>query len=309
MTGKSPENSAGLAAAAAAYLLWGGLPLYLKALTFVPAPQIMMHRIVWSFVILLPTLLLPSIRTELALLLRQRRRALMAAATALCLAVNWLVFIWAVANAHALEAGLGYFVCPLFNVVLGAAVLRERLKPLQMAAIVVVAFGVAWLTFASGRLPWIALTLALTFGLYGLGKKTLMLSAPAGLFVDTLLLMPAVLIFWSVEIAQGVDAFALGSAGQKLAMMAAGPLTSIPLLLYATAANRLKLATLGLLQYLNPTCQVVLAVFVFGEPFTSAHAVSFGAIWLGLLLYFLPGLKVAPAALRRRRGRSDSAGN
>ena len=301
----SNDNSAGLAAAAGAYLLWGGLPLYLKALTFVPAPQIMMHRIVWSFVILLPTLLLPSIRKELVALLRQHRRGLMAVGTALCLAVNWLIFIWAVVNGHALEAGLGYFICPLFNVVLGAIVLRERLKPLQIAAVVVVALGVAWLTFASGRLPWIALSLALTFGLYGLGKKTLMLSAPAGLFVDTLLLMPAVLVFWGVEIGQGADAFTAGSSGQKLAMMAAGPLTSIPLLLYATAANRLKLATLGLLQYLNPTCQVVLAVFVFGEAFTSAHAVSFGAIWLGLLLYFFP----EPAALRRRRGRSDSAGN
>ncbi|HNB28155.1 MAG TPA: EamA family transporter RarD [Alphaproteobacteria bacterium] len=302
---RNNDNSTGLAAAAGAYLLWGGLPLYLKALTFVPAPQIMMHRIVWSFVILLPALLLPSIRRELVTLLRQRRRALMAVGTALCLAANWLIFIWAVVNGHALEAGLGYFICPLFNVVLGAVVLRERLKPLQVAAVVVVALGVAWLTFASGRLPWIALTLALTFGLYGLGKKTLMLSAPAGLFVDTLLLMPAVLVFWAVEIGQGADAFTAGSAGQKLAMMAAGPLTSIPLLLYATAANRLKLATLGLLQYLNPTCQVVLAVFVFGETFTSAHAVSFGAIWLGLLLYFFP----EPAALRRRRGRSDSAGN
>jgi chloramphenicol-sensitive protein RarD len=302
---RSSDNSAGLAAAAGAYLLWGGLPLYLKALTFVPAPQIMMHRIVWSFVILLPALLMPSIRRELATLLRQRRRALMAVGTALCLAVNWLIFIWAVVSGHALEAGLGYFICPLFNVVLGAIVLRERLKPLQIAAVIVVALGVAWLTFASGRLPWIALSLALTFGLYGLGKKTLMLSAPAGLFVDTLLLMPAVLVFWGIEIGHGTDAFALGSAGQKLAMMAAGPLTSVPLLLYATAVNRLKLATLGLLQYLNPTCQVVLAVFVFGEAFTAAHAVSFGAIWLGLLLYFFP----EPAALRRRRGRSDSAGN
>jgi chloramphenicol-sensitive protein RarD len=230
---------------------------------------------------------------------------MMAVGTALCLAVNWLIFIWAVVNGHALEAGLGYFICPLFNVVLGALVLRERLKPLQMAAVVVVALGVAWLTFASGRLPWIALSLALTFGLYGLGKKTLMLSAPAGLFVDTALLMPAVLLFWGVQIGQGVDAFTLGTAGQKLAMMAAGPLTSVPLLLYAMAANRLKLATLGLLQYLNPTCQVVLAVFVFGEAFTSAHAVSFGAIWLGLLLYFLP----EPALLRRKRGRGDIPGN
>lgn len=293
------DHRIGLAAAAGAYLLWGGLPLYLKALHFVPPAQIMMHRIVWSFAILLPALLLPSIRVELVTLLRQRRRAIMAVGTALCLAVNWLIFIWAVANAHALEAGLGYFICPLFNVVLGAVVLRERLKPLQMAAVVVVALGVAWLTFASGRLPWIALSLALTFGLYGLGKKTLMLSAPAGLFVDTLLLMPAVLVFWGVQIAQGADAFAAGSPDEKLAMMAAGPLTSIPLLLYAMAANRLKLATLGLMQYLNPTCQVVLAVFAFGEPFTSAHAVSFGAIWLGLLLYFLP----EPAILRRRRGR------
>lgn len=305
MTSKSNDNSTGLAAAAGAYLLWGGLPLYLKAIGFVPPPQIMMHRIVWSFVILLPALLLPSIRAELGTLLRERRRALMAVGTALSLAVNWLIFIWAVVNGHALEAGLGYFICPLFNVVLGAAVLRERLRAPQLAAVAVVAFGVAWLTFASGRLPWIALSLALTFGLYGLGKKKLMLSAAAGLFVDTLVLMPAILVFWSVQIGQGTDAFVAGTWGEKLAMMAAGPATSVPLLLYAMAANRLKLATLGLMQYLNPTCQVVLAVFVFGEPFTSAHAVSFGAIWLGLLLYFLP----EPAALRRRRIRGDGTAN
>jgi chloramphenicol-sensitive protein RarD len=213
--------------------------------------------------------------------------------------VNWLLFIWAVNSGHALEAGLGYYICPLFNVVLGAAILRERLKPLQMAAVAVVGFGVLWLTFASGRLPWIALTLAVTFGFYGLGRKKLVLSAPAGLLIDTAVLMPAVLVFWGWQIGQGTDAFAAGSFGQQLALMAAGPLTSAPLLLFSMAANRLKLATLGLIQYLNPTCQVVLAVFFYGEAFTSAHAVSFGAIWLGLLLYFLP----EPAILRHRKAR------
>lgn len=299
MRGKENDQRTGLAAAACAYLLWGGLPLYLKALHFVPPAQIMMHRIVWSFVILLPALLFPSVRCELATLLRQPRRILLSVVTALLLAVNWLIFIWAVASGHALEAGLGYFICPLFNVVLGAVILRERLKPLQMAAVFVVALGVLWLTFASGRLPWIALTLAVTFGLYGLGRKKLLLSAPAGLLIDTAVLMPAVLAFWGWEIGQGSDAFTSGDFGDRLAMMAAGPATSVPLLLFSMAANRLKLATLGLMQYLNPTCQVVLAVFVFGEAFTSAHAVSFGAIWLGLVLYFLP----EPAILRRRRGR------
>ncbi len=299
MVTKSNDQRTGLTAAACAYLLWGGLPLYLKALHDVPPAQIMMHRIVWSFVILLPALLFPSVRDELATLLRQPRHILLALVTAALLAVNWLIFIWAVANAHALEAGLGYFICPLFNVVLGAVVLRERLKPLQMAAVVVVALGVLWLTVASGRLPWIALTLAVTFGLYGLGRKKLLLSAPAGLLIDTAVLMPAVLVFWGWEIGQENDAFTAGDFGEQLLLMAAGPLTSIPLLLFSMAANRLKLATLGLMQYLNPTCQVVLAVFVFGEPFTSVHAVSFGAIWLGLLLYFLP----EPAMLRRRKAR------
>lgn len=296
---KSSENSAGLAAAAGAYLLWGGLSLYLKALGHVPPGQMMMHRIFWSFVILLPALLFPNVRAELAALWRQPRRMLLAVVTSLLLAVNWLLFIWAVVNGHALEAGLGYFVCPLFNVVLGAVILRERLKPLQMAAVAVVAFGVVWLTFASGRLPWIALTLAFTFGLYALGRKKLLLSAPTGLLVDTAVLMPAVLVFWGWEVGQGADAFSAGGWGEKLALMAAGPITSAPLLLFSMAANRLKLATLGLMQYLNPTCQVVLAVFVYGEPFTSAHAVSFAAIWLGLLLYFLP----EPAILRRKKPR------
>jgi chloramphenicol-sensitive protein RarD len=188
----------------------------------------------------------------------------------------------------------------LFNVVLGAVILRERMKPLQVAAVLVVALGVLLLTFASGRLPWIALSLAVTFGLYALGRKKLLLSAPAGLLIDTAVLLPPVLVFWGWEIGQGNDAFTAGDLGDRLALMAAGPVTSAPLLLFSMAANRLKLATLGLMQYLNPTCQVVLAVFLYGEPFTAAHAVSFGAIWLGLVLYFLP----EPAILRRRRGRS-----
>jgi chloramphenicol-sensitive protein RarD len=168
-----------------------------------------------------------------------------------------------------------------------------------MAAVAVVALGVLWLTFASGRLPWIALTLAVTFGLYALGRKKLLLSAPTGLLIDTAVLMPAVIVLWGWQVGQGTDAFIAGDLGDRLALMAAGPITSAPLLLFSMAANRLKLATLGLMQYLNPTCQVVLAVFAYGEAFTSAHAVSFGAIWLGLLLYFLP----EPAILRRRRGR------
>lgn len=300
MTPKPNDQSLGLTAAAGAYLLWGGLSLYLKALHDVPPAQIMMHRIFWSFVILLPALLWPGVRAELATLLGQPKRVLLCIVTALLLAVNWLIFIWAVANEHALEAGLGYFICPLFNVVLGAVVLRERLKPLQVAAVIVVALGVLWLTFASGRLPWIALSLAVTFGLYALGRKKLLLSAPTGLLIDTAVLLLPVLFFWGWEIGQGADAFTTGDVGDRLAMMAAGPITSAPLLLFSMAANRLKLATLGLMQYLNPTCQVVLAVFVYGEAFTSAHAVSFGAIWLGLMLYFLP----EPAILRRRRGRS-----
>lgn len=297
MTAKNNDQTTGLAAGAGAYLMWGGLPVYLRSLDFVPPAQLMMHRIFWSFAILLPSLLFPSVRAELAALSRNKRRMLLALVTSLLLAVNWLLFIWAVNGGHALEAGLGYYICPLFNVVLGAAILRERLKTLQMAAVAVVAFGVLWLTFASGRLPWIALTLAVTFGFYGLGRKKLVLSAPAGLLVDTAVLMPAVLVYWGWQIGQGTDVFAAGSLGQQLALMAAGPLTSAPLLLFSMAANRLKLATLGLIQYLNPTCQVVLAVFVYGEPFTAAHAVSFGAIWLGLLLYFLP----EPAILRHRK--------
>jgi chloramphenicol-sensitive protein RarD len=294
------DQSTGLAAAAGAYLLWGGLSLYLKALHDVPPLQSMMHRIFWSFVILLPALALPKVRAELAALLRQSKRILLSIVTALLLAANWLLFIWAIANEHALEAGLGYFVCPLVNVLLGAAILRERLKALQIAAVIVVALGVVWLTFASGRLPWIALTIAMSFGLYALGRKKLLLSAPAGLLIDTAVLMPAVLVFWGWQLGQGTDAFTEGNFDERLLLMAAGPITSVPLLLFSIAANRLKLATLGLMQYLNPTLQVVLAVFVYGEPFTSAHAASFGAIWLGLLLYFLP----EPAILRHRRARA-----
>jgi chloramphenicol-sensitive protein RarD len=256
-------------------------------------------------VILVPILAFPRMRAEYAALLRDRQRMLIGLGTALLLAVNWLVYIWAVANEHALEAGLGYFICPLLSVLIGAFVLREPLRRLQWGGVAVVSIGVLYLTIMSGRFPWIALSLAVTFALYGFGKKKLKLSAAAGLLLDTMVMLPPILGYWAWQATAGTDAFSAGDWGDRLLFMAAGPLTSIPLMLFAMGANRLKLSTLGILQYLNPILQVVVAIFLFGEPFTHAHAVSFAAIWLGLLLYFMP----EPAILRRRRTGSGNPDN
>jgi chloramphenicol-sensitive protein RarD len=303
---RSNDQTIGLLTATGAYVFWAGLAIYFKALGDTPPMQIMMHRIVWSFVILVPILLIASMRGEFAALLRDRRRMLIGVGTALLLAINWLIFIGAIASAHALEAGLGYFICPLLTVLLGAMALREPLRSLQWAGVAVVSIGVLYLTIMSGRFPWISLSLAVTFALYGFGKKKLLLSAASGLLLDTMVMLPPILIYWAWNISAGTDDFAAADWGRRLFFMAAGPLTSFPLILFAMGANRLKLATLGILQYLNPCLQVVIAIFVFGEPFTQAHAVSFAAIWLGLLLYFMP----EPAILRRRpKSRPAGSGN
>jgi chloramphenicol-sensitive protein RarD len=216
---------------------------------------------------------------------------LLLAATTVLIAVNWLIYIWAIVSNRVLEGSLGYFINPLVNVLLGVIVLKERLERPVLVAVLVAALGVAWLTVQVGQPPWVSLTLAVTFGLYGLLRKLVAVGAVTGLLVETLLLAPLAVAYLAWAGLQGRLAFASGRAGLDLLLVLAGPVTALPLLLFTGAARRLPLSTLGFLQYLSPTLQFLLAVFLYGEPFTRARGVAFACIWAALLIFALHTLQ------------------
>ncbi|GAB4035704.1 MAG: EamA family transporter RarD [Rubrivivax sp.] len=275
----------GLPAAALAYVLWGLFPLYIKQLQGVPALEVIVHRSAWSLVFVFALLAWQRRTAWLGPALRDRRTLAVFAASAALLALNWGVYVWAVAAGRIVDASLGYFINPLVNVLLGVAVLRERPRPLQWAAVALAAAGVAWLIVGAGEWPWIALVLAASFGLYGLLRKTAPLGATEGLGLETLMQAPVALLLmagWTLHGAGGLAGHEPGTLGW---LLLAGPFTAVPLLLFAAGARRLTLATLGLLQYLGPTIQFLLGVWVYDEPFAPARAAGFALIWAALALY------------------------
>lgn len=280
----------GLTYAVLAYLLWGAFPVYFKALQSVPPLEILGHRIVWSLVFVL-LLLAAQRRWQWLRQLTQRPRTILVfAASALAVSVNWGVYILSVSSGRIVDASLGYFMNPLVSVLLGTLVLRERLGGVQWLAVGIAAAGVVWLTWHAGRLPWIGLVLALSFGLYGLLRKTAPLASLEGLSVETLLLLPVAACYLGWLGSTGQAAAAGASSETWLLLLAAGPVTAAPLLLFAAAARRISLATLGVVQYLGPTLQLLLAVHLYGEPFEPTKVVGYGAIWLALAVYTLDGL-------------------
>jgi chloramphenicol-sensitive protein RarD len=280
-----PTMNPGAVYAFLAFVMWGLFPLYFRELATVAPLEVVLHRSAWSLVFLL--VLLAALRRFASLrdTWRQPRWLAPFALSALLLAGNWLLYVWAVHEGHVVEASLGYFINPLVNVLLGVLVLHERLKPVQWIAVALAAAGVLWLTVLSGRLPWIALTLACTFGLYGLMRKTASLGALEGLALETVLLAPIVLPWLAWWTFANGGALARGDPGLALLLLAAGPLTAAPLLLFAAGARRLRLATVGLLQYVSPTIQLALGLWVFGEPFDAVRLVGFTFIWAALALY------------------------
>ena len=281
---------AGPAAAALAYVLWGIFPLYIKQIAAVPALEIVLHRSWWSMVFVFALLALARRLAWLRGLAGQYRLLALTAASALLLSANWLLYVWAVNAGRVLDASLGYFINPLINVLLGTLLLHERPRPLQWAAVVLAAAGVVWLTAAAGTLPWVSLLLAGSFGVYGLLRKTAPLGAVEGLALETLLLAPLaggglVWLAW-----QGRGHFGSGDWVQDAWLLAAGPFTAVPLLLFGYGARRVTLATLGLLQYLGPSIQFLLGVFVYHEPFAPVRGLGFALIWSGLVVYSAEGL-------------------
>lgn len=268
-----------------AYTAWGFLPVFFKQLSNVNAFEVVMHRMVWSLVFLLCVLAVLKRWAWLRDLARQPRVLLAFGVSALLLSVNWSVYVWAVQNAHVLDASLGYFILPLVNVALGFVFLRERPRPVQWLAVAVAAAGVLWLTLQAGRLPWVALLLAATFGIYGLLRKLAKLGALEGLTLETLLLSPfavGLLAWWTWH---GQGALVQGDPATLGWLLVAGPVTAIPLLLFAAGARRIPMATLGILQYISPSLQMLLGVWLYGEAFEPARAIGFYLIWTALLLY------------------------
>jgi chloramphenicol-sensitive protein RarD len=286
--------STGILSAALAFLCWGLFPLYFHAIGEVPPMQILAHRMLWSLLFLLIVL---AVRRQWAWLglLRQPRVLGSFIASAVLLSVNWLIYIWAVNSGHVIEASLGYFINPLVNISLGYLLLKERLRPAQWMAIAVAALGVAWLTWQAGTVPWIALALAFSFGGYGLLRKTAALGPLEGLSLETMVLFPlaAAYVVWLTV--HGENAFInTGSNITRVLLMAAGPITAIPLLLFASGARQIPLSVLGLLQYLSPTLQFLLGVWIFHEAFTAERLVGFALIWLALALFAAEGLLRKP---------------
>ncbi|MDZ5458073.1 EamA family transporter RarD [Azohydromonas lata] len=283
----------GILYAALAYVAWGLFPLYFRQVSAVPSLEIVLHRTVWSLVFLLVVLGAMRRFHLLKPALKSPRQLLLFAVSALLLAGNWLVYVWAVNNGHVIDASLGYFINPLVYVLMGYAFLHERLRPLQWAAVALAGAGVLWLTWQAGQLPWIALLLAASFGLYGLMRKTAPLGTLEGLALETLLLAPLAVPALALWTLSGSSAIAQADAPTVGWLLLAGPITAVPLLLFAAGARRIPLGTLGLLQYIGPTLQLLMGVWVFHEPFQGTRVLGFVLIWAALALYSAEGLWAA----------------
>lgn len=280
----------GMLYAALAYICWGMFPLYFKALQQIAPVEILVHRMVWSLLFVLALLALRRQWSWLRAVLRQPGVLAGFAFSALLLSVNWLLYIWAVNNDHVVDASLGYFINPLVNILLGLIFLKERLRPVQWLAVALAAAGVGWLTWQAGHPPWIGLALAFSFGGYGLLRKTATLGPLEGLTLEALLLFPLAFGYFVYLSWSGHNAFVGAPASIQWLLVAAGPITAIPLLLFAAGARRIPLSLLGLLQYLSPTLQLLLGVWLYHEPFGAARMAGFVVIWSGLALYSAEGL-------------------
>jgi len=273
----------------AAYGSWGIFPLYFKTVASVPPVEVLGHRALWSFVMLAVLVGLLGRWKEVWRELHSRKLLLMLALSTLFIAANWLMFIYAVTSGQVLQASLGYFINPLVNVLLGVLFLRERLRPRQTLSIGLALIGVLVLTALVGKVPWVALTLALTFSFYALMRKLMPVDGFVSLTVETLLMVPVALAYLGyLAAASSHEPLRLSTVGL---LMLSGPITTVPLLFFGAAARRLRLSTMGILQYLSPTLQFLLAVLAFGEPFSSAQLLSFACIWAAVLIYATDSLR------------------
>jgi chloramphenicol-sensitive protein RarD len=295
-----PANK-GFAPAAAAFALWGLFPLYFHPLHEVSALQVIAHRVVWSCLFVLVWLVMRGELSTLRATLANRGVVWRLTLTATLISLNWLVYVWGVMNGHVIETSLGYFIGPLVNVLLGVVLLSERLTPAQWTAVALAGAGVVYLSVMAGGLPWIALTLAFSFAVYGLIRKIVKVDSLPGLATETLVLVPfaAVYLFWCESAGTG----ALGHSGtaSTVLLIGSGPLTAITLFLFAYGTRLLPYSTVGVLQYIAPTLQFACGVFALHEPFERTRAIGFAVIWTGLLIYAGEGWRLSRKQLRALR--------
>jgi chloramphenicol-sensitive protein RarD len=282
---------AGVIFALSAYSMWGIAPIYFKLLTTVPALEIVMHRIVWSVLVLCVLLVVRKKFSQVFKAIRAPKVIITLAISGLLLAVNWLVFIWAVNNDKMLDASLGYFINPLFNVLLARFFLHESLTRLQLLAVFVALAGVAFLIFSYGQLPWVSLVLATSFSIYGLLRKKVTVDSMPGLLIESCILLPFALLYWLIMDTSSGNMLA-NSSDLNITLMLAGVVTTAPLLCFTAAARRIRYTTLGFFQYIGPSLMFLLAVMYYQEPLDTTRIITFACVWSGLLIYVYDSLRI-----------------
>lgn len=291
------DSARGLGFALGAYLAWGVLPLYLKALTHIPAVEVVAHRIIWSVPIAGALLIVMGRTGDIRAALRSPRTLAMGAVTATLITINWGIYVWAIATDNTVEAALGYYINPLFSVFLGAVLLGERLNRAQIAAMALAAAAVVVLAVDAGGLPWFGLALPVSFGFYGFFKKSLPIGPNQGFLLEVLILSGPALAYLLYIALQGHGHFMTGQPMDTWLLLGGGVVTAVPLILYANGAKLLRLSTIGIMQYIAPTMIFLIGVFVFDEPMGHARMIAFPMIWAALLIYTLPMLR----GMRARR--------
>jgi len=270
-----------------AYVLWGFFPIYWKVLHQVSALQVIGHRIGWSFIVLIIYILFTRQWQEFRSVAFNAKTIGIYAVASVLLSINWLIYVWGVNAGFIVETSLGYFINPLLSVLLGVLFLRERLRPVQWIPVILAAIGVIYLTVVYGRLPWIALSLAFSFGIYGLVKKLAPLGSLYGLTLETAIVLPIALIYLVFVEVNGTGAFLHDGTRVDLFLAGAGIVTTIPLLMFASAAKQIPLTMVGILQYIAPTLQFLIGVFIYKEPFDRTHLIGFGLVWVALIIFWV----------------------
>jgi len=285
---ENKEEKVGIIYITAAYILWGFLPIYWKLIDHVPADEILAHRIVWSFILMICIVLSlrkwPPFVQECKRIFNNKKQLLIITSASIVISLNWLTYIWAVNSDYVIQTSLGYYINPLVSILLGMLVLKETLTKRQWFSFAIAGIGVLYLTFSFGVFPWVSLVLAFTFGLYGLLKKMVDISAMFGLTIETMIVTPIAAIYLLAFPAQTISVNSF-SSGTGVLLIGAGVATAIPLLLFASGAKHIPLAMIGFLQYIVPTIMLVLGVFLFKETFSTAHFIAFALIWIALIIY------------------------
>lgn len=284
------RNNYGILAGAMSYVLWGILPIYWKLLKAVPAYEILAHRILWSFIFVSAIMLAKGNWNKVTSILRQRNLMIYIFLASICVSINWFLYIWAVTSGHILDSSLGYYINPLMSVFIGMLVLKEKLDKIQYIALITALAGVIFMIFIYGSIPWISLGLATSFALYALCKKMASVESIVGLTIETLIIAPAAIIFLTVRHFQGYGSFG-SSLSITFLLVFCGVVTAVPLLLFAEGTRNIKLSTMGFLQYFTPTISLFIGVVIYKEEFSHMDMLSFGFIWIALIIYSYSLLK------------------